>query len=144
MQDSLPMDASLLLPHKSSMLLIDRLLRWDEGGCTCLTNIAQDNPWVDKDGYISYVCLIELLAQTTAAHFAYRQLSSGLAPAKGYLVGISSFDIIERAKASLPITINMIKNNSFDAITMVQGTIIQNGRELAGGGLRVWEEQLST
>lgn len=144
MQDKLPIDASLLLPHKAPMLLIDKLLKWDEGGCVCSSNITQDNPWVDKNGYIADVCLLEFLAQTTAAHFAYRELSSGNTPGKGYLVGVSEFNIFQRANVSLPLTINMIKKKSFDAITIVHGTIIQNSKELAEGGLRVWEEQLSS
>lgn len=81
------------------MLMIDVLVQHDDEACTCVKTFRQGDPLVEN-GRISALAVIELFAQTAAAHFGYAGLVRGGAMSSGALLGTRRIDL---AIAHLPI-----------------------------------------
>jgi len=74
------------------MLMIDAMAAHTEDACTCLKTFRAGDPLVE-DGRISALAVIELFAQTAAAHFGYAGLIRGGAMSSGALLGTRRIDL---------------------------------------------------
>jgi predicted hotdog family 3-hydroxylacyl-ACP dehydratase len=87
------------MPHRPPMLMIDALLAHSDDACTCTKTFRADDPLVEGDG-VSALVMIELFAQTAAAHFGYAGFVAGGAMTSGALLGTRK---IELAVGTLPL-----------------------------------------
>lgn len=82
-----------LAPHRGSMLLIDRVIHFDEYSIQCETIIRSQNIFFAPGaGAPSYVGL-ELMAQTISAYDGMRLHSLGQEPKIGLLLGCRSYSV---------------------------------------------------
>lgn len=80
-----------LLPHRGSMLLLQRLLSADEQSACALAH-ADANAWYsDTEGAMPAWIGIELMAQTIAAHVGWCKSRLGLPPKQGVLLGTRAY-----------------------------------------------------
>lgn len=80
------------MPHRPPMLMIDALIAHTDDACTCTKTFREGDPLVE-DGCISALALIELFAQTAAAHFGYAGMVRGGGMASGALLGTRRIDL---------------------------------------------------
>lgn len=80
------------MPHRPPMLMLDALLAHSEDACTCTKTFREGDPLVE-DGRVSALAVIELFAQTAAAHFGYAGLVRGGGMASGALLGTRRIDL---------------------------------------------------
>lgn len=143
----LPIPAKEIIPHRSSMLLIDTLVSSDEGhgsveAClpdTCLT--------ADENGTIAPLTLVELIAQTYAAVKGWELTQAGHDFSIGYLVGVQKFTSEKPARVGEQLTVNVETFGEFESFAIVEGTVLQGETVLATGKIKLWippaEELLS-
>lgn len=91
-----------LVPHRPPMLLLDRLLAWDDEKVRCEVRIDAASPFFERAtspvttsapssaaeaGLVPAVVGIEYMAQTVAVFAGLRARASGAAPRIGFLLG---------------------------------------------------------
>jgi predicted hotdog family 3-hydroxylacyl-ACP dehydratase len=92
------LSAELLIPHRSRMMLIERIKNRDKNGLQAEATVREDWPMYEKGAVNSIIC-IELIAQSVSAFGTWRR-GSGAVPRVGLLVGIKK---AEFTTTTLPI-----------------------------------------
>lgn len=76
-----------VLPHDGSMILLDRIERYDAESIVCLRRVSPDAPFTDADGHLPAWVGIELMAQTIAAWSGSHALDANQPVRLGFLLG---------------------------------------------------------
>jgi len=76
-----------LLPHRGTMLLLDRVIAFEETSASAAYAPRADAWYCDHEGNMPAWIGIELMAQTAAVHVALKKRGAGLPPAMGALLG---------------------------------------------------------
>jgi predicted hotdog family 3-hydroxylacyl-ACP dehydratase len=79
-----------LLPHDPPMVLLDRIVSFDEATLSAEVDISRDSMFCGDDGVPGWVG-IEYMAQAVAAHAGYKAHLEGDAPTIGYLLGTRAY-----------------------------------------------------
>jgi predicted hotdog family 3-hydroxylacyl-ACP dehydratase len=140
MRNSLP-PIEELLPHRGTMLLLDRLIEF-ENDSTIAEYAPRGDAWyADVDGRMPSWIGIELMAQTVAAHVCLVKRSAGLMPKHGVLLGtrrynssLSSFS----TDKTLRIQVTMIFSD-ISGLGAYNCSISSDTEELATATLKVFE-----
>lgn len=93
-------DITRLIPQRAPILMVDRLLEaQDDTARTCLT-VRPDNFFLDEDGCLDEVGLIEHIAQSASALAGYKALAQGASrPPVGYIGEVKRFRLVRRPQA---------------------------------------------
>ena len=137
--NTLPMSATALLPHRPPMLFVDRLLeRYDDkaGGEAVMPDrgICFDPDQTFPEFFI------EVIAQTMAMANGYDALCDGKKANDGMLVGIDSFVFAHTAPPGALLHIVIEKSFEFGAVKIIHGEIFHGDVLLAQGDIKVWED----
>ena len=81
-----PRDIESVVPHRGTLLLVDRVLDWDEHAIRTELRVRHDDPFSSAEGMPAWVGL-EYMAQTIAAWAGCRARAAGRAPRIGFLLG---------------------------------------------------------
>ncbi|MEO8409081.1 MAG: hotdog family protein [Propionivibrio sp.] len=76
-----------LLPHRGTMLLLDRVTDFDTESASAEYRPRRDAWYADADGHMPAWIGIELMAQTIAAHVGLLKRAAGAPPRQGVLLG---------------------------------------------------------
>ncbi|MDH3428615.1 MAG: hotdog family protein [Gammaproteobacteria bacterium] len=79
-----------LLPHAPPMVLLDRVLSYDDSTLLAEVRIRPDSVLCQDDGVPAWVG-IEYMAQAVAAHAGFKARLEGEPPRIGYLLGTRSY-----------------------------------------------------
>ncbi|WP_320172122.1 3-hydroxylacyl-ACP dehydratase [Maridesulfovibrio sp.] len=139
----LPVNAEKLLPHRGTMLLIDKVLTAGDRAGTVSAVLDGKSISRDSDGRIQPVFYIELVAQAYAAVCGYEFISKGLAVPEGFLVGVQNFEIYKAdspgTDSELLISVSTI--GEIYGFAVVEGSVSQDGKPLAGGQIKLFVPQ---
>jgi len=80
-----------VLPHAGSMILIDRIERYDAESIVCLRRLGPGHPFADADGHVPAWVGIELMAQAIAAWSGSHARDAGQSVRLGFLLGSRSY-----------------------------------------------------
>jgi predicted hotdog family 3-hydroxylacyl-ACP dehydratase len=84
-------DAMELVPHRSTMLWLDKVVHVDDEWVVALTQITEKN-FLVRDGGLPVWTGVEFMAQTIAAWSGNRAKSTGRPVAIGFLLGTRRFE----------------------------------------------------
>ena len=79
-----------ILPHDPPMVLLDRVISYDDAALCAEVDVHHDAMFCEKDGIPGWVG-IEYMAQAVAAHAGYQERMVGKPPSIGYLLGTRSY-----------------------------------------------------
>jgi predicted hotdog family 3-hydroxylacyl-ACP dehydratase len=136
-----PLTAEFLLPHRGRMLLVDEILSLNDDQATTLSVARRDWP-LFREGVISALILIELVAQTAGVHNGLNRLKTrGMgSDARGWLVGIKKAVFYIEAITPGEAVTTVVKNAFvFENLREIIGTATINGRQAAEVTLQVME-----
>lgn len=124
-------DIRQLIPQRSPIVMVDKLL-WVRGDeAMCQLTVREDNYFLEADGRMAEVGLIEHIAQSASAFAGYRAMenSNATEPPVGYIGEVKHFHVSHRPTVgdTLQTTITMGPE--------VQGVTIIQGRTLCGDKL---------
>lgn len=92
MRDQIPLPPiEELIPHRETMLLLDRLIAFDNASTTTEYMPRGDAWYADEQGNMPAWIGIELMAQTVAAHVGLLKRHEGAPPKQGALLGTRSY-----------------------------------------------------
>lgn len=140
--NTLPCDATGLIPHEPPMLLVSRLIeKADEGidgGVSIIeAEVPQSGPFVDN-GFLLQEYYIEVMAQAIAASDGFPQ-QEGEKPATGLLTGINGFCWTGSAEPGERIRITIRKTFEFGSAFIFDGIIDGKSGKIAEGQLKIWK-----
>ncbi|MDY0190906.1 MAG: hypothetical protein RBR22_09255 [Desulfuromonas sp.] len=134
----LPYNAIDLLPHRAPMILVDKLLEFDAGDGVVTATIAADNIFVDADGCLEAVALIEIVAQSYAAIKGYDDRLNHRPVQRGFLVGGRSFKIKRCPLVGEQLRITITTMADLDEFSVVDGVVNSADEIIAEGSLKLW------
>ena len=129
-----------LLPHRYGMLLVDRVLSWDESHAAVGAEPASGAWYAEPQGMPSWIG-IELIAQAIAAHVCIVAWSKGEAPKRGVLLGARAFRATQsHFPAGARLSIKATKTFSDETgMGSYEGTIQLGKSEVATARVMVFE-----
>lgn len=130
-----------ILPHRGSMLLLDRVLDFDAESATAEYTPRSDAWYADSAGNMPAWIGIELMAQAVAAHVGLLKRCSGALPKQGALLGTRRYSSAQPAfSAGKPLLMRtkMIYRDA-SGLGAYDCSIMVDGREVAGAILKVFE-----
>ncbi len=138
---ALPCGVEDLMPHRSPMRFISRLLERDRDQDTVLAEAilpGEDSWFWGKTGLLPEY-QVELLAQTMAAGNGFDALQDGVLSTSGFLVGVEDFQWKTWPHPQETVRIAMRKTFEFGSVTIMHGQIHGAAGLLAEGKVKVWE-----
>ncbi|MEN7972729.1 MAG: radical SAM protein [Verrucomicrobiota bacterium] len=139
--DILPMSAEGLVPQEPPMRLVKSLMSIGERKATVEAVVDESCIFLDEDGNLDSVALVEMLAQAAALFngFRTRHLDSDAA---GFLLGVKNFKVHEPVRVNDRLQINATKDIGFGAFSMVNGTVDRDGVCVAEGQIKIYQEEV--
>lgn len=128
-----------LIPHRGSMLLLDRLIAANEHGATALARADCQSWYADAPRTMPAWIGIELMAQTIAAHVGWSKSKSGLAPKQGVLLGTRAYRCDESlfsGELEIEAQLSFMDESGLGAYDC---TIRMGGRSVATATVKVFE-----
>lgn len=135
----LPMMANSLVPHEKPMQVISRLLKANEIYGEVEAIVDGNSIFVDKDGSVEDVILLEMMAQSAAAVTGFQNYSSNKQH-KGLLVGAKDIIIEGRVYIKTPVLIQMTKKAQFSRFQIFNAVIKTKDKKIAQGEIKVFKE----
>jgi len=121
-----------LLPHGPYMMLLDRLVSYDDASVTCEVTIRPDSRFCTADGVPGWVG-IEYMAQALCAYIGIVRLQAGRKVQVELLLGTRSFDCTQpyfAVGSRLQVSAELLFHNP-DGVCAFACAIRQDGRLLA-------------
>jgi predicted hotdog family 3-hydroxylacyl-ACP dehydratase len=131
-----------LVPHAGAMCLLERIVRWDEGGATLATNTHRSaaNP-LRRRGRLHAIHLCEYGAQAMAVHGGLMARATGGTRKPGVLVSLRdvvlSVDRVDALEGELLVEASRLHGGA--AGVQYAFRVTHDGRELARGRAAVIE-----
>lgn len=138
--DRLPLATGSLIPQQDPMRMVDRLLMVGEKKAAGETLIAEDCIFLDEDGVLDPVALVEVLAQTAALFNGFRTRHLESDPA-GFLLGAKKFKIHEAVRAGDRLVTTAEKSAEFGGFTIVDGAILRDETCIAEGQIKIFHQE---
>jgi 3-hydroxyacyl-[acyl-carrier-protein] dehydratase len=135
---SLPMPADRLVPHRPPLCLIDRLLEFSGQTGVVESVIGSGNIFLNEDGSIPSLTLVELIAQASAAVKGYIDLTQGKAIKKGFLVNVREIRFMGQCFKGDKLYIKIEITRTISGFIIVHGEVERDGEIVAIGTLKLW------
>lgn len=131
-------DIRALLPQQPPMVMVDRLISADEKSATTALLIRDDNIFV-TEGRLNAYALIEVMAQTAAAHLGYvDKCLRGLDDVRiGYIGSIKRMRIDAAPRVGETLTTRMEVQEDFMNMKLVTAESFVNDRRIASAELTI-------
>jgi predicted hotdog family 3-hydroxylacyl-ACP dehydratase len=134
----LPVNADMLIPHEKPMRVVDRLLESDGTAGQAEATFSDDSPFVDAEGKIDRLMLLELIAQSYASARGYEDISDGNEVSKGFLVGVSKVIFHGDAHANETLLVKIRTEEIFDSFYIASGKVFQGELLVLEAMLKIW------
>ena len=111
-----------LIPQRAPVMMVDELLEAEENGAEASLLLRPNNYFMDEDGRLDEVGLIEHIAQSASALAGYKALAEGVEnPPVGYIGEIKKFKCHFRPCSGdiLRTTISVVADAG--GVTLIQG-----------------------
>ena len=131
-----------LIPHQAPMVLLDSIIRWDDGYilCRALSHVQADNPLRDA-GELSVFAGVEYAAQAMAAHASLR--TDGQPAQRGMIATASRLtpacQWLDEYPAPLSVRVELLASNTTSS--MCQFQITSGTSQLLSGQLTALSSQ---
>ena len=133
----LPTSAKTLIPHRSPVCMVDRLLEAGENSGVVESVILKDSFLLDEDNNLDPAGMIELIAQACAAVKGYNDRLNNRPVQQGHLVAIRGFKSEGRAHAGDRLLIRIAVNSVYESFVAADGEVIRGEDVIASGSIRL-------
>ena len=134
----LPVNADMLIPHERPMCVVDRLLESDGTAGQSEATFSDESPFVDTEGKIDRLMLLELIAQSYASARGYEDISDGNDVSKGFLVGVSKAVFHGDAHANEKLLVKIRTEEIFGTFYIASGKVFQGELLVLEAMLKIW------
>ncbi|HIE07684.1 MAG TPA: hypothetical protein EYP64_06535 [Desulfarculaceae bacterium] len=137
----LPLPAAELIPHRQTMLLIDKLLTYDrlQGSGCILAGAKTETIFCDPAGkFLEEVVVLEMMAQAYACLRGYEDSLKGCQSSLGFLVGVRHFNLWRRIKIDEELTIKVATSIQLESFFIADAVVMVDTEEVAVAELKLW------
>jgi len=135
---ALPIAASLLIPHRTPMRLVDTLLSVHEDCGVTESVFPRTSMMADEKGRLDEVAFLEMIAQSYAALKGYTDLVKGKPAGEGFLVGVRHLEVTGRAYAGDRLLTSIRTVTSFGGFAVAEGSVTRGDETIASGIIKLW------
>jgi radical SAM protein with 4Fe4S-binding SPASM domain len=135
---TLPTAAEALIPQRSPMRLVDRLMSVGERVAVVEADVRQDNPFLQGDGVLDGAYHMELIAQAAAAMNGFRTPRPEDGGPQGYLLGARNVRIQGQARVGDTLAVHVFKAAKYGDFGIIEGRVTRGAEVLAEGEIKVW------
>jgi len=130
-----------LLPHRGTMLLLDRVLAFDAESASAECTPRRDAWYADTNGDMPAWIGIELMAQTVAAQIGLHKRSAGEPPKHGVLLGTRRYAATRPAFAAGEALLirAVLAYRDASGLGAYDCSILAGGAEIASATLKIFE-----
>ncbi|HJO93642.1 MAG TPA: radical SAM protein [Victivallales bacterium] len=139
---SLPYPVKKIIPQTLSMQMIDYITRIGDKTVETEMTVRADNPFLEKNKFLSEYVYAEIIAQTVASANGFYALGHGIKQGIGYVIGIKKMKIFAHAKVGDKLIIKMYKTTKFGHYGVVRGTVYLGSKILAQGELKLFGDDV--
>ena len=143
-QQTLPLPAEALIPHRQQMCMVDQLIAVHDRGGTVEAIIASDNVLLDDDAQLDPLGAAEMMAQAFAAVKGYADRLSDEPVKQGYLVGIRKIQFLGNVYAGDRLRISVETVGAISGFAVVAGQVTRDQDVIARGELKLWTPEDSS
>ncbi len=126
-----------LIPQRSPMIMVDRLISSNESTSVSKLSITKDNIFC-KDGHFYEPGLIENIAQTAALRSGYEALQSGTKPAIGYIGAVKKMKIYNLPTDEDILNTKITIQTQLLNVLIIKGIIIVGDAVIAEGEMNIF------
>ncbi len=112
-----------LIPQRSPIMMVDELLCVNGDEAQCRLAVREDNFFLESDGFIAEVGIIEHIAQSASAFAGYRAVveEGATEPPVGYIGEVKNFHLIQRPAAGDTLITTITMGPTVDGVTIISG-----------------------
>lgn len=111
-----------LIPQRSPIMMVDELLCVNGDEAQCRLAIREDNFFLEDDGLIAEVGIIEHIAQSASAFAGYRAIDAGATePPVGYIGEVKNFHLSQRPAVGDVLITTITMGPTVDGVTIISG-----------------------
>ena len=125
--------------HKPPMLLVDKITESESMRGTTEFTVPADCIFLDQNGLLSRSAMVEIAAQSFAAHDIYRKMLENKKASKGFLVSVREFIFFSDARKGDKLVCRLEKTDEIAKLHILRAEMLKNGAVIAKGELRIFE-----
>jgi 3-hydroxyacyl-[acyl-carrier-protein] dehydratase len=125
-----------LIPQRSPMIMIDKLVFADERSAKANLFIRESNLFCEK-GHLRESGLIEFIAQTAAAFTGYRNKTNSGSVNEGYIGAVKNLVITTLPPVNTEIQCEVVVENEIIGFTIITGSVSYEGNIIAECEMRI-------
>lgn len=111
-----------LIPQRAPIMMVDALLQANDEEATCMLTVREDNFFLETDGNMAEVGLIEHIAQSASAFAGYRAIADGATePPVGYIGEVKNFHLYQRPQLGDTIVTTITMGPTVEGVTIIRG-----------------------
>ena len=128
-----------LIPQRYPIMMVDELLEAEDGKALACLEIRPDNYFMEEDGRISELGLIEHIAQSASAFAGYKALGEGAEhPPVGYIGEVKKFRCHFRPQAGGRLLTAITVVADAEGVTLIQGETRLDGKVAAETQMKIF------
>jgi predicted hotdog family 3-hydroxylacyl-ACP dehydratase len=135
---ALPLSVDPLIPHRSPVRMVDRLIQFENFSGIVESVIRNDNLFLKEGGELEPCAMIELIAQSFAAVKGYGDLLNGKFFKMGFLVTVKEIQFTGRARIGDRLHIVIEPVGETDDFAIGEGKVMRGDDVIAKGRIMVW------
>ncbi|MCL2334668.1 MAG: hypothetical protein FWC57_01235, partial [Endomicrobia bacterium] len=113
--------------HRPPMLLVDKIISSESAKGTTEFAVPSDCIFLDENGLFSRAAMVEVAAQSFAAHDIYQKTLKKSKVSKGFLVSARSFVFFSDAQKGDKLVCRLEKTDEIAKLHMLLAEILKNG-----------------
>lgn len=132
-------DVTKLVPQRAPILMVDRLTDATDDVAVTGFVVKADNYFLDDDGLLAEVGLIEHIAQSASAFAGYKALLAGASePPVGYIGEIKKFHCYSRPAPGEELNTTITMGAEVAGVTIIKGETRVKGETVADTQMKIF------
>ena len=129
-----------LIPQRSPIMMVDELLCVNGDEAQCRLTVREDNFFLEADGLIAEVGIIEHIAQSASAFAGYRAIEAGATePPVGYIGEVKNFHLSQRPAVGDVLITTITMGPTVDGVTIISGECKrEDGEAIADTRMKIY------
>jgi predicted hotdog family 3-hydroxylacyl-ACP dehydratase len=121
-------------------MMVDELLCVNGDEAQCRLTVREDNFFLEDDGLIAEVGIIEHIAQSASAFAGYRAIEAGATePPVGYIGEVKNFHLSQRPAVGDVLITTITMGPTVDGVTIISGECKrENGEAVADTRMKIY------
>ncbi len=130
-----------LILQRAPIMMVDELLEIESEKAVCKFNVRTDNYFLESDGKLSEVAIIEHIAQSASALAGYRALQSGASqPPMGYIAEVKNFRPYFRPSVGDALLTTIILGPGVNGVFIIHGQTKSGDKLVAETMMKIYME----